>query len=90
MSTAPQPQVCERCVADNLAGNRFCGQCGQALMPVAAMTGERTSLIVVFCDLVVSAKLSARMGAEGLSGLLADCQRVFSALLKFHDGHIAQ
>nr|MBP8309385.1 hypothetical protein [Burkholderiaceae bacterium] len=85
-----QPQVCARCAADNPAGNRFCGQCGQALMPAAATTGERRPLTVVFCDLVASATLSARLDAEDLSGLLADYHRVCSAAVERHDGHIAQ
>jgi predicted nucleic acid-binding Zn ribbon protein len=72
---------CESCGAANQADEKFCGGCGERLLscatapsPVAAVpepdemppTGERRQLTVLFCDLVGSTELSARLDPEDL------------------------
>src|SRR5262249_34880927 len=69
---APLPLRCAVCGADNPPNKRFCGDCGAPLtdaVPPAgevAQPAERRQLTVLFCDLVGSTELSARLDPEDL------------------------
>src|SRR5260370_7651011 len=68
------PRACLQCGADNGASAKFCGDCGTSLnVPTSApvpktsavkpreIGGERRHLTVMFCDLVASTEISARL-----------------------------
>src|SRR5262245_47914179 len=64
--------VCLHCAAHNPASDGFCGNCGRRLTPESAAqtatvevdSGERRQLTVLFCDLVGSTELAARLDPE--------------------------
>ena len=69
----PLPSACPACGFENEPSARFCGGCGKAVGEVAAPapptatplprtdSAERRQLTVMFCDLVGSTALSARL-----------------------------
>ena len=69
---------------------RFCGQCGHMLavtrteQPAAYAMRERRQITVLFCDLVGSTRLSARLDAEDFGDLIGEyfqlCKRLFEGL----------
>jgi hypothetical protein len=74
---APLVVTCPKCGATNQPEERFCGECGAALgdtAPAAAAArtapitasagGERRHLTVLFCDLVGSTEIAARLDPE--------------------------
>jgi len=79
---------CAKCGAENPPEKKFCGDYGNGPAPQLAATvhalttersekvvGERRHLTVLFCDLVDSTEISARLDPEEWSELAADYQR---------------
>src|SRR5437868_4678827 len=73
---------CLACDAANPASSKFCGECGTKLRvdsPAAAARDsrpiERRQLTVLFCDLVGSTALSARLDPEDFSAIIAGYRR---------------
>ena len=71
------PAVCPRCGAANALVAKFCGECGASigativarvsdtqLTEAREQIGERRHLTVLFCDLVGSTAISARLDPE--------------------------
>lgn len=71
------PHSCPQCGADNAPAAKFCGECGAPLaaplrtsVPATSpaqpreTSGERRHLTVLFCDLVGSTEISARLDPE--------------------------
>jgi class 3 adenylate cyclase/predicted ATPase len=56
----------------------------------AAGTGERRQLTVMFCDLVGSTALSARLDPEDLSGLIRSYQACVATTIARFDGFVAR
>jgi class 3 adenylate cyclase len=63
---------------------------GHASRRPAAAEGERRQLTVMFCDLVGSTALSARLDPEELREVVHDYQVACSDIITRLDGHIAQ
>ena len=93
--------VCSRCGTTNLLGHKFCKQCGQPLATFPHETAkgpreeptaeaERRQLTVMFCDLVGSTELSARVDPEVLRDVVRSFQRVSATVIERFGGHIAQ
>ena len=57
---------CPRCGAVAPEGHKFCGECGTSLVPQTefAPAGERRQLTVMFCDMVGSTAIGARLDPE--------------------------
>ena len=53
-------------------------------------SGERRQLTVMFCDLVGSTALSTQLDPEELREVVRGYQRTCAAIIKQHDGYIAQ
>src|SRR5215470_3879402 len=81
---AALPVRCSSCGATSRAGARFCSKCGKALaqeglaapakpatasIPATAYA-ERRQLTVMFCDLVGSTALSARLDPEDMREII--------------------
>jgi class 3 adenylate cyclase/predicted ATPase len=89
--------LCAVCRTANAADHRFCKQCGQPLRAgageaaaVVSDEGERRQLTVMFCDLVGSTRLSARLDPEELRHVVGEYQRVCAEVIERNQGHIAQ
>jgi hypothetical protein len=79
--------TCTKCGAINQPGEKFCGECGAALGKAAAakppevtpiagsVGGERRHLTVLFCDLVNSTGMAAKLDPEEWRELAAAYHR---------------
>lgn len=91
--------ACPRCRFSNPQRARFCCECAYALAaegsgsfraaPLAAES-ERRQLTVLFCDLVGSTDLSARLDPEDLREVLRAYHEAAAAAIQAQDGYIAQ
>jgi predicted ATPase/class 3 adenylate cyclase len=97
---SPLPRSCPSCGSGNPASNRFCGDCGAPLggdksvsgrepMPQARAEAERRQLTVLFCDLVGSTELSAKLDPEDMREVIRAYQQCCAEVVKRWDGHIA-
>ena len=86
--------ACTRCKHRNPADARFCNKCGQALSPTpkgpGAEDGERRQLTVLFCDMVGSTELAARLDPEDWGEVAARYQRIAAEAVTRFGGHVAQ
>ncbi len=93
--------ACPACHHSNQAGAKFCAQCGAQLLerrdehahPVAANglpVAERRQVTVVFCDLVGSTALSARLDPEDLGAVMTSYHRCCSKVIKDGGGFVAR
>jgi class 3 adenylate cyclase/predicted ATPase len=90
---------CPACGAANPALNKFCGDCGTKFLlnsPAVAPTArdarpiERRQLTVLFCDLVGSTALSARLDPEDFSAIIAGYRRCITETVAGFDGFVAR
>ncbi|HTB43259.1 MAG TPA: AAA family ATPase [Acetobacteraceae bacterium] len=96
---APLPWRCAACGGANPIGSRFCGECGVAagsspapaeLPPPAPSGPERRQLTVMFCDLVGSTPLGARLDPEDLREVIAAYHRTVTAEVIRAGGFVAR
>ena len=94
---------CPRCGAPIQLGESFCGECGTALgepAPASAAAdtahvtafagGERRHLTVLFCDLVGSTEIAARLDPEEWREIVGDYHRAAAQAIERFGGHVAQ
>ena len=93
---------CPKCGAPIHIHEKFCGECGAALSDVqparaedaapvvAAATGERRHLTVLFCDLVNSTSIAAELDPEEWRDVVADYHRAAAQVIERFGGHVAQ
>jgi class 3 adenylate cyclase len=92
---------CEKCGYDNPPDARFCAQCGtpfHAAEPIRAdvvprdtgLTGERRHLTVLFCDLVGSTEIAARLDPEEWREMVSAYHRAAAEAITRYGGHVAQ
>src|SRR5258707_6047258 len=90
---------CMACGTANPAPNKFCGDCGTklrvdppAVVPTARDSRpiERRQLTVLFCDLVGSTALSARLDPEDFSAIIAGYRRCITETVACFDGFVAR
>jgi class 3 adenylate cyclase len=92
-ATRSRSRLCSQCREPLPAEYRFCGHCGAAAPAQAALPAaeaEHRPLTIVFCDLVGSTSLSARLDPEELRSIIARYQRACADVVQRFDGHIAQ
>src|SRR5215472_17521493 len=92
---------CTACGAENPPGKKFCADCGAALTirassalaeatsPLAAAlmsSAERRQLTVLFCDLVGSTALTARLDPEDLREIIGVYHRCVADTVNRFDG----
>src|ERR1700751_1711921 len=89
---------CSQCGRENLPPFRFCGQCGAALDNAEAAgsaqpapnvvpgAGERRHLTVLFCDLVGSTEIAARLDPEEWREMVSDYHRVAAQAIERFGG----
>jgi class 3 adenylate cyclase len=99
---APLENRCPKCGAENPPGKRFCGDCGTALgdaapaapadaaLVTASASGERRHLTVLFCDLVGSTEIAARLDPEEWRETVAVYHRAAAEAITRFGGHVAK
>src|SRR6187402_821798 len=89
---------CAACGATNPAPNNFCGDCGTRLRvdsaaPIPAACDsrpiERRQLTVLFCDLVGSTALSARLDPEDFRDVIRAYQDCCAGVVTRFEGYVA-
>ena len=93
---------CPRCGSANPESNRFCGGCGAGLTSgaagrsstapanPAAAGAERRQLTVMFCDLVGSTALSARLDPEDLREAIGTYHKCVTEMVGRFGGFVAK
>lgn len=90
---------CSACGAANPPTNRFCGQCGARLgdapapapdAPESEREAERRQLTLMFCDLVGSTALSARLDPEDLREVMQAYRDTAVEAIARYDGSVAK
>ena len=96
------PVRCSACGAENPPGKKFCADCGAAMAigassapatPRAAApmsTAERRQLTVLFCDLVASTALAARLDPEDLREIIGVYHRCVADTVGRFGGFVAK
>jgi class 3 adenylate cyclase len=99
---APLLIRCPNCGSEGPPGKRFCGACGTALVDGAHSTvtegvsssapvaGERRHLTVLFCDLVGSTEIAARLDPEEWREVVAGYHRAAAQEIARLGGHVAK
>jgi class 3 adenylate cyclase/tetratricopeptide (TPR) repeat protein len=97
---APLGKRCPKCSFDSSHEARFCARCAaplDALEPINAQSeaverpaGERRHLTVLFCDLVGSTAIAARLDPEEWRETLAGFHRTAAEAITRFDGHVAK
>src|SRR6202023_1299372 len=92
---------CGACGSANTLGNRYCGNCGAALSGAPAperpaaealrpTDAERRQVTLMFCDLVGSTALSARLDPEDMREIIGAYQRRCAEVIRKSGGFVAQ
>src|SRR6516165_6345537 len=95
------PVACPSCGFENESGARFCGGCGKpigeiaapepaAASPPRAESAERRQLTVMFCDLVGSTELSARLDPEDLREVIGTYHECVAEMVGQYEGFVAR
>jgi class 3 adenylate cyclase/tetratricopeptide (TPR) repeat protein len=101
---SPLALACPKCGTPNVAGEQFCGECGNVLRPSPAaqvsrqppaaqspdLTGERRHLTILFCDLVGSTTLTARLDPEEWRATVSQYQQAASDAISRYDGAVVR
>jgi class 3 adenylate cyclase/tetratricopeptide (TPR) repeat protein len=99
-------QICPRCRAPFLPGNRYCDACGLVLLAPGPpgedeptdtgrpepgqIEGERKQVTVMFCDIVRSMRLAERLGDEAMHRLLNEFFDLALGVVHRYEGTINQ
>jgi class 3 adenylate cyclase len=96
----PFRRLCEKCGFENPSEARFCAQCAEPLdaaapirtetKPYDSLSGERRHLTVLFCDLVGSTEIAARLDPEEWREIIAEYHRTAAHSIERYGGHVAQ
>jgi Double zinc ribbon/Adenylate and Guanylate cyclase catalytic domain len=98
----PLVAACPKCGAPIQPDESFCGECGAALgdaapaaaadttPAVASAGGERRHLTVLFCDLVGSTEIAARLDPEEWRETVAGYHRAAAEAATRYGGHVAK
>jgi class 3 adenylate cyclase/predicted ATPase len=102
---SPLRRRCPSCGLENLPQAKFCAECAAPLVagPIAEGSpreierrakaqseGERRQLTVMFCDVVDSTTLSARLDPEEWRAVVRGYQATCAGIIRRFDGHVAQ
>jgi class 3 adenylate cyclase/predicted ATPase len=98
---AALPSPCSACGFANESDARFCGGCGRPIEEIAApqpatappprrSDAERRQVTVMFCDLVGSTPLSARLDPEDLREIIGAYHRCVTEIVEVFGGFVAR
>jgi class 3 adenylate cyclase/tetratricopeptide (TPR) repeat protein len=80
--------VCAACGRENVAGARFCSECGGALASVPGGWEQRKVVTILFCDVTGSTELGESVDPEALRALLARYFERMKAIVESHGGTV--
>ena len=98
----PLPRSCTACGSQSAPGSKFCGNCGAALTgsarpedrqtasPPSSAAVERRQLTLLFCDLVGSTALAARLDPEDLREIIGAYHRCCAEVVGRYGGMVAK
>src|SRR6266852_7077413 len=97
----PLGKPCPECAHENISEAKFCAQCAapldvtelirvEAEQRDTGLTGERRHLTVLFCDLVGSTEIAARLDPEEWRETVAGYHRTAAEAITHFDGHVAK
>ena len=93
------PLVCAECGEPHTQRQKFCGECGTRLPPRpdeqdhklrTPAAGERKQVTVLFCDIVDSTPLAARLGPERMHALITEFVALVRAGVGAYDGDLSK
>jgi class 3 adenylate cyclase len=80
--------ACPACGEESPDGFRFCGSCGAALAPVAALREVRKTVTVVFCDVTGSTALGERLDPEAMRRTMGRYFEEIRLIVERHGGTV--
>jgi class 3 adenylate cyclase/predicted ATPase/ribosomal protein L40E len=93
-------RICVKCGAESPPTSNFCGKCGAPLDAAAiranaeprdhGLTGERRHLTVLFCDLVGSTEIAAKLDPEEWRETVSAYHRAAAEAVTRYGGHVAK
>src|SRR6516165_8181142 len=97
----PLGKTCPKCAAENVRDAKFCSQCAASMESLPerhsesqprehGLAGERRHLTVLFCDLVGSTEIAARLDPEEWRELIAGYHRAAAEAITRFGGHVAK
>jgi class 3 adenylate cyclase len=97
----PLGQLCPKCAAENARNAKLCSQCGAPLDPVwehatetrpgeSGSAGERRHLTVLFCDLVGSTEIAAKLDPEEWREIVSSYHHAAAEAIRQFGGYVAQ
>src|SRR6516225_9834566 len=98
---SPLPAQCPACGFENEPAARFCGGCGKpigqagpaaqiSVSAAARADAERRQLSVMFCDLVGSTELAARLDPEDLRDIIGAYHHAVAGVVARFEGFVAK
>ena len=89
---------CTSCASTASPGQKFCGECGTRLLQEALSStdtafvsgGERKQVTILFCDIVGSTPLAAKLGADRMHRVLNEFMPIAEAHVRHYDGDVNQ
>lgn len=99
------PVLCQACGHSNPPGSNFCANCGTPVaacktpptspddakvQPRTALAADRRQVTIMFCDLVGSTTLSARLDPEDLRDVIGGYYRQVAETVRNFGGYVAQ
>ncbi len=90
---------CVECGEPHSARQKFCGECGirlpvrlaeQEHLSPALAAGERKQVTVLFCDIVDSTPLAARLGADRMHEVITEFVALVKANVGAYDGDLSK
>src|SRR5260370_24220448 len=95
---APFKRRCAKCGFENSSAARFCSDCGSPVsaagnhrgLDAPVSDGERRHLTVLFCDLVSSTQIAARLDPKDWRDIAAAYQRSAAEAVTRFGGHVAK
>src|SRR5437870_1655864 len=87
---------CARCGFTNPPTQKFCGNCGSALLPAASQSPERSSvaerklLTILFADVVGSTAMAEKLDPEDITEIMNGAFALFNAAVVKYGGTVAR
>src|SRR6266851_4135846 len=79
---------CAACGRENVAGAKFCNECGASLDAGQAQREQRKTVTVLFCDITGWTALGESMDPEALRTVLARYYERMKGIVEAHGGSV--
>ena len=97
----PLGKSCPKCAAENARDAKFCSQCAASLESLPergtesqprerGLTGERRHLTILFCDLVGSTEIAAKLDPEEWRETVGAYHRAAAEAITQYGGYVAK